>query len=221
MLEPQTLRFLSRIKKNNNRAWFESHRADYEAARIDYANFIDLVIDELQKLDPSITGLTSRDCVYRFYRDIRFSKDKTPYKDYFGASIKRSGRKSPYAGYYFHCLPGGSFAGGGLWMPEAATLKAVRQEIDYNFDEFAAIVNDKTFKKYFGDLHKGADISLSTVPKGYEKENPAISYLKLKCLIAETTITDEELLKPTLHRKVISVFRVLQPMLNFINRAID
>jgi uncharacterized protein (TIGR02453 family) len=220
MLEPQTLRFLTRIKKNNNRAWFESHRAEYEAARIDYANFIELVIDELQKSDPTITGLTSRECVYRFYRDIRFSKDKTPYKDYFGASIKREGRKSPYAGYYFHCLPGGSFAGGGLWMPEAANLKAVRQEIDYNYDEFSSIVKDKSFKKHFGDLLKTPELSLSAVPKGYEKDNPAISYLKLKCMIAETTISDEDLLKPTLHRKVINIFKALQPLLNFINRAI-
>jgi uncharacterized protein (TIGR02453 family) len=221
MLEPQTLKFLSSIKKNNNKPWFETHRAAYEAARIDYANFIELVIDELQKSDPTITGLTSRDCVYRFYRDVRFSKDKTPYKNYFGATIKRGGRKTKYAGYYFHCMPGGSFAGGGLWMPEAEHLKLVRQEIDYNYDEFLSIVKDKTFKKYFGDLHKGDDISLANVPKGYEKDNPAIPYLKLKCLIAETEIGDAELTKATLHRKVINVFRAIQPLLNFINRSLD
>lgn len=221
MLEPQTLKFLSAIKKNNNKAWFESHRAAYEAARIDYANFIELVIDELQKTDPSITGLTSRHCVYRFYRDVRFSKDKTPYKNYFGATIKRGGRKTKYAGYYFHCMPGGSFAGGGLWMPEAADLKTVRQEIDYNYDEFLSIVKDKNFKQYFGDLHRDADISLANAPKGYEKDNPAIPYLKLKCLIAETEIGDDELVKPTLHRKVINVFKAIQPLLNFINRALD
>jgi uncharacterized protein (TIGR02453 family) len=221
MLEPQTLKFLSAIKKNNNKPWFETHRTAYEAARIDYANFIDLVIDELEKSDPTITGLTSRNCVYRFYRDVRFSKDKTPYKNYFGATIKRGGRKTKYAGYYFHCMPGGSFAGGGLWMPEAADLKTVRQEIDYNYDEFLSIVKDKTFKKYFGDLHKDADISLANAPKGYEKDNPAIPYLKLKCLIAETSIGDDELVKSTLHRKVINTFKAIQPLLNFINRALD
>jgi uncharacterized protein (TIGR02453 family) len=221
MLEPQTLKFLSSIKKNNNKAWFETHRPAYEAARIDYANFVDLVIDELQKSDPTITGLTSRDCVYRFYRDVRFSKDKTPYKNYFGATIKRGGRKTRYAGYYFHCMPGGSFAGGGLWMPEPEHLKTVRQEIDYNYDEFLSIVRDKNFKKYFGDLHKSEDISLVNAPKGYEKDNPAVPYLKLKCLIAETEIGDEELTKSTLHRKVINVFKAIQPLLNFINRSLD
>jgi uncharacterized protein (TIGR02453 family) len=221
MLEPQTLKFLSSIRKNNNKAWFETHRAAYEAARIDYANFIELVIDELQKSDPTITGLTSRDCVYRFYRDVRFSKDKTPYKDYFGATIKRGGRKTRFAGYYFHCMPGGSFAGGGLWMPEAEHLKLVRQEIDYNYDEFLSIVREKNFKKHFGDLHKSADISLANAPKGYEKDNPAVPYLKLKCLIAETGIGDDELIKASLHRKLINVFKAIQPLLNFINRALD
>jgi uncharacterized protein (TIGR02453 family) len=221
MLEPQTLKFLSSIKKNNNKAWFETHRAAYEAARIDYANFIELVIDELQKSDPTITGLTSRDCIYRFYRDVRFSKDKTPYKNYFGATIKRGGRKTKYAGYYFHCMPGGSFAGGGLWMPEPENLKLVRQEIDYNYDEFLSILKEKNFRKYFGDLHKDEDISLVNAPKGYEKDNPAVPYLKLKCLIAETEIGDDELTKATLHRKVINVFKTIQPLLNFINRSLD
>ena len=221
MLEPQTLKFLSGIKRNNNKTWFDAHRAQYEAARIDYANVIDLVIDELQKTDPSITGLTSKDCVYRFNRDIRFSKDKTPYKDYFGASIKRGGRKSRFAGYYFHCLPGGSFAGAGLWKPELVDLKTVRQEIDYNYDEFHSIVNDKAFRKLFGELQTGGDLSLSTMPKGYEKDNPAGAYLKLKCIIAEAGITDEELLKSTLHRKIITIFKTIKPLIDFINRALD
>src|SRR5687768_16744933 len=123
MLEPQTLTFLKALKKNNNKPWFDAHRAEYEAARIDFRNFIQLVIDALQKKDTTITGLTARDCLFRINRDIRFSKDKTPYKSNFGASIKRGGRKSGFAGYYFHCEPGASFIGGGLWMPEAEPLK--------------------------------------------------------------------------------------------------
>jgi uncharacterized protein (TIGR02453 family) len=221
MLEPQTLRFLGRLKKNNNKPWFDAHRADYEAARIDFANFIELLIDDLQKKDPSLAGISSRDCVYRINRDIRFSKDKTPYKTYFGAAIQRGTRKSVFAGYYFHCSPGNSFAGGGLWKPEPPALKKVRQEIDYNYEEFSRIVNDKTFKKYFGGLERGGDISLSTVPKGYEKDNPAIDYLKLKCIIAEAKIPDEELTKGSLHKKIMNLFTALKPMLDFINRAVE
>src|SRR6476469_4765235 len=109
MLEPQTLKFLSQLKKNNNKAWFDAHRIQYEAARTDFSNFIQLVIEALQKSDPTLTGLTAKDCLFRINRDIRFSKDKSPYKTNFGAIIKQGGRNSAYAGYYFHCSPGSSF----------------------------------------------------------------------------------------------------------------
>lgn len=221
MLEPQTLRFLSQLRKNNNKPWFDAHRALYEAARIDFSNFIQLVIEAVQKSDTTITGLTSRDCLFRINRDIRFSKDKTPYKMAFGASIKRGGRKSPFAGYYFHLEPGASFIGGGLWMPETAVLKNMRQEIDYNGEEFGSILGEKNFKKIYGDLYKGADVRLSTMPKGYEKNNPAADYLRLKSFIAETRLADEELTKASLHKKTVAAFEALQPLLQFINRTIE
>lgn len=221
MLEPQTLKFLTQLKKNNNKPWFDAHRAQYEAARIDFSNFIQLLIEALQKSDTTITGLTSRDCLFRINRDIRFSKDKTPYKSNFGASIKRGGRKSGFAGYYFHLEPGASFIGGGLWMPEAPALKNMRQEIDYNWEEFQGILEEKSFKKIYGDLYKGGDVSLSTMPKGYEKDNPAAGYLRLKSFIAETRIEDEELTKGSLHKKTLAAFEALQPLLNFINRTLE
>ena len=221
MLEPQTLKFLSQLKKNNNKPWFDAHRAQYEAARLDFSNFIQLVIDALQKTDTTITGTASRECLFRINRDIRFSKDKSPYKTNFGASIKRGGRKSGFAGYYFHCEPGHSFIGGGLWMPEAQPLKNVRQEIDYSWEEFRNLLKEKNFKKIYGDLYKGADVSLSTMPKGYEKDNPAAGYLKLKSFIAETRVNDEELTKASLHKKTVAAFGALQPLLNFINRSVD
>jgi uncharacterized protein (TIGR02453 family) len=221
MLEPQTLKFLSQLKKNNNKPWFDSHRAQYEAARIDFSNFIQLVIDAVQKSDTTITGLTAKECQFRINRDIRFSKDKRPYKENFGAFICRGGKKSIYAGYYFHLAPGNSFIGGGLWQPEPENLKKVRQEIDYIWEVFSSILKYKNFKKIYGDLYKGEDMSLSRMPKGYEEDNPAIDYLKLKSLIAETEITDEELTKSTLHKKTVAAFEALQPLLNFINRSLD
>lgn len=221
MLQPQTLRFLSQLKKNNNKPWFDSHRAQYEAARIDFSNFIQLVIDAVQKSDTTITGLTAKDCQFRINRDVRFSKDKRPYKENFGAFICRGGKKSIYAGYYFHLAPGNSFMGGGLWQPEPGNLKKVRQEIDYNWEEFQSILKNKNFKKIYGDLYKGSDVSLSRMPKGYEENNPAIDYLKLKGLIAETKIADGDLTKSTLHKKTVAAFEALQPLLNFINRSLD
>lgn len=220
MLEPQTLRFLSALKKNNNRDWFEASRAKYEAAKIDFQNFIQLVIDDLQRKDTTITGLTARECLFRINRDVRFSNDKSPYKVNFGASIKQGGRKSPFAGYYFHCEPGSSFIGGGLWMPDNNALKIVRQEVDYCWEEFRSLLQERKFHKTYGDLYKGSDISLSTNPKGYDKTNPAIDYLKLKCFIAETPVSDEELTSPSLHKKTVAAFEALQPLLQFINRSL-
>jgi uncharacterized protein (TIGR02453 family) len=221
MLEPQTLKFLSQLKKNNNKPWFDAHRAQYEAAKIDFSNFIQLVIDAVQKSDTTVTGLTAKDCQFRINRDVRFSKDKRPYKENFGAFICRGGKKSIYAGYYFHLAPGNSFIGGGLWHPEPANLKKVRQEIDYNWEEFSSIIKNKNFKKIYSDLYKGEDVSLSRMPKGYEEDNAAIDYLKLKSLIAETKITDEDLTKAALHKKTVVAFEALQPLLNFINRSLD
>src|SRR5215212_6433377 len=206
MLQPQTLKFLSQLKKNNSKSWFDSHRMQYEAGRIDFSNFIQLVIDALQKTDTIITGLTAKDCQFRINRDVRFSKDKRPYKENFGAFICRGGKKSVYAGYYFHCAPGNSFMGGGLWMPEGPNLKKLRQEIDYNWDEFQSILKEKNFKKVYGDLYQGDDVKLSRMPKGYEMDNPAIEYLKLKCFIAETRIADEELVRSSLHKKTLGAF---------------
>jgi uncharacterized protein (TIGR02453 family) len=221
MLEPQTLKFLSQLKKNNNKPWFDAHRAQYEAARIDFSNFIQLLIEALQKSDTTITGITAKDSQFRINRDVHFSKDKRPYKDNFGAFIARGGKKSIFAGYYFHLAPGNSFIGGGLWQPEPASLKKVRQEIDYNWDEFKSIVTNKNFKKIFGDLYKGEDMSLKRMPKGYAEDHPAISYLKLQSLIAEQKIADEDLTKATLHKKALNAFQALQPLLDFINRSLE
>jgi uncharacterized protein (TIGR02453 family) len=220
MLEPQTLKFLTGLKKNNNKPWFDAHRAQYEAARIDFQNFIQLVIDDLGRTDTTIAGLQARDCLFRINRDIRFSNDKTPYKANFGASIKQGGRKSPYTGYYFHLEPGRSFVGGGLWMPEPATVKAVRQEIDYNWPEFQGLITEKAFKTVYGDIYKGSDVSLSKAPKGYEPEHPALAYLKLKSFIAETPVADAELTTAALHKKTVAACKALHPFLQFINRAL-
>jgi uncharacterized protein (TIGR02453 family) len=178
------------------------------------------VIDDMERKDPTIAGATARECLFRINRDVRFSKDKSPYKSNMGASIKQGGKKSPFAGYYFHCEPGQSFVGGGLWMPDNIALKKVRQEIDYCWQEFEAIIKEKKFKTVFKDLSKADGISLSTTPKGYEKDNPAIGYLKLKSFIAETKISDEELTKASLHKKTVAAFEALQPLLAFINRTI-
>lgn len=221
MLLPATIKFLKDLKKNNDKSWFDAHRPQYEAAKKNFEQFIQAVIDKHGKQDSSIKELTAKSCMFRINRDVRFSKNKSPYKTNFGASINRGGKKSIYAGYYFHCEPGESFVGGGLWMPMPPETKKIRQEIDYCFDEFKKIVNNKKFKGIYGDLYQGEDVALTRVPQGFEKDNPAGEFLKLKSWLAMQSIKDSELTSDGLVKKTVGAFEALQPLLAFLNRALD
>lgn len=221
MLQPATLKFLRALKKNNTREWFAKNRNAYEAAREDFESMIQSVILSLGKKDVSIASLTARDCLFRINRDIRFSKNKAPYKHNMSASIISGGKKSLLAGYYFHLEPGGkSFLGGGRFMVEPDMLKKIRQEIDYSWGGFSKIVKNGKFAAMYGDLQKGEGWSLSREPKGYEKGNPAIDYIKLKSWVAITPLTDEDLAGSQLVKKVTAAFVTLQPLILFLNRAL-
>jgi uncharacterized protein (TIGR02453 family) len=221
MLQATTIKFLKDLKKNNNKPWFDANRKKYEEAKKDFELFIQTIIDKHGKKDATIKELKAKDCMFRINRDIRFSKDKTPYKINMGASINRGGRKSVFAGYYFHCEPGDSFVGGGIWVPMPPELKKVRQEIDYNFDEFKKIIDAKKFKSVYGELSKSDGISLTKVPQGFEKDNPAADYLKLKSFIALQPLKDTDLTSKDLIKKVTDAFETLQPLLEFINKALE
>ncbi len=221
MLQSSTIQFLRQLKKNNSKEWFDKNRPLYESAKTDFAAFIDSLIKMHSKNDEEIATLEGKNCTFRINRDVRFSKNKSPYKTNMGASLNRGGKKSAYAGYYFHLEPGGSFAGGGIWMPEAGDLKKIRQEIDYNWEEFRGIITGKKFKSVYGKLDESAEFKLSRPPKGYDEENPAIEVLKLKSYIAMIPLKDEDLTAKTLFKKVTDAFSALQPLLVFLNRAID
>jgi uncharacterized protein (TIGR02453 family) len=213
------LSFLRKLQKNNNKPWFDANRNAYLEAKEQMEELVDSLIAEFGKHDPAIAHLTAKECMFRINRDVRFSKDKSPYKTNFGALICAGGKKSPLAGYYVHIEPGSGFTGGGLWMPMPPALAKVRQEIDYNFDEFKGILNASAFKKQYGDLYKGEDVSLSRVPKGYEADNPAAAYLKLKSIVAMRPLTDVEINSKDLKKICIQSFKALKPMVDFLNRA--
>jgi uncharacterized protein (TIGR02453 family) len=221
MLQSSTVKFLKDLKKNNNREWFEANRKQYEAAKKDFENLVQAVIEIHSKKDEELASLKAKDCMFRINRDIRFSKDKSPYKTNFGAHINKGGRKSTCAGYYFHCSPAESFVGGGLWMPMPDELKKVRQEIDYCFDEFSKIISNKKFKTVYGGLDKSDDMSLSRPPKGYEDSNPAIEFIKLKSFIAMQQLDEADLTNKILVKKITDAFATLQPLIKFINRAVE
>ncbi|MEJ0104796.1 MAG: DUF2461 domain-containing protein [Bacteroidota bacterium] len=221
MILPSTLKFLKDLKKNNNKPWFEAHRKEYEAAKKDFEQLIQSVIDKLGKKDKTISHLKAKDCMFRINRDVRFSKDKSPYKSNMGAYINRGGKKSLYGGYYFHCEPGHAFVGGGIWMPMPPELSKVRQEIDYNFTELKKIISSKKFKAVYNDLSRDPEYVLSRVPKGYEADNPAAEYLKLKSVVATAKVSDAELNSKDLVKTITTAFEALQPLLEFVNHSLD
>jgi uncharacterized protein (TIGR02453 family) len=221
MLAPATLQFLKALNKNNNKPWFDANRKAYEAAKTDFTNFIDLLIEKYAKKDASIAHLKAKDCMFRINRDVRFSKNKSPYKNNMGASINSGGKKSMTAGYYFHLQPvGESFIGGGLYMAMPDQLKNIRQEIDYNWKEFHKIISSKQFKTVYGSLYMGDDMKLVRPPKGYEADNPAIEYIKLKSWIGTCQLSDADLTSKDLLKKTITSFEALQPLLNFLNHGL-
>lgn len=221
MISPSTIKFLKDLKKNNNKPWFDAHRKEYENVKTDFAAFIQSVIDKHGKKDNTISHLKAKDCMFRINRDVRFSKDKSPYKTNMGAYINQGGKKSLFGGYYFHCEPGKSFVGGGIWMPMPPELSKLRQEIDYNFAEFKKIISSKKFRSVYNDVSRDAEYVLTRVPKGYEADNPAAEYLKLKSVVAMTPVTDAELTSKDLIKKVTGAFEALQPLLEFLNNSLD
>jgi uncharacterized protein (TIGR02453 family) len=222
MLAASTIQFLKKLDKNNNKAWFDANRKQYEAAKLDFANLTGQVIAQFGKKEPAIALLQPKECVFRINRDVRFSKNKAPYKNNMGASIKAGGKKSLSAGYYIHLEPGGkSFVGGGLYMPDANIVGKIRQEIDYNYAEFLKIVQNKKFVAQYGGLDFSEGMSLVREPKGYEKENPAITYIKLKSWVATAPLSDTALQDKNLATQLTKAFEYLQPLISFLNEGMN
>lgn len=218
MIQKNTLLFLKGLAQNNHKDWFEKNRKVYENAKADYLQFVTVVLNEMKTIDESLLNIEPKHCVFRINRDVRFSKNKDPYKTNMGAHFSMGGKKIQTAGYYFHCEPGKSFIAGGIWMPMANELKNIRQEIDYNYTEFKSIVTKPNFKKVFGTLDN--EFKLSRPPKGYEENNEAIEFLKLKSFTVTAPISDKDLTDKNLVKKVITHFETMKPFIQFLNRSL-
>jgi uncharacterized protein (TIGR02453 family) len=216
MHNTQILSFLSDLKANNNREWFEDNKARYKES---YANFLDLVqsvIDGVGKFDEDIIHLDPKKCAYRIYRDIRFSKDKTPYKTHFGAEMAPGGRRSGLAGYYIHLEPGGSIVAGGIWHPPAENLGKIRQEIDYNGSQLKKIIQSRKFIDVYGEIRGD---KLKKAPKGYDPDHEDIELLKFKDYLAYTSLKDSTVKGKNYLGTVVEYFEVLKPFNDFLNEA--
>jgi len=214
------LKFLKELDLNNNREWFAANKSWFEDVKKQFDEFSKSVIIEISKFDEDIKNVDAKDCVFRIYKDIRFSHDKTPYKTHFGVFIASAGgRKSQRGGYYIHLDPAGSFVGVGVWCPPPPLLKALRQSVYDNIDELNDIRNNENFKKYFSGFF-GED-KLKNVPPGFPKDFREAELLKLKHYLVEYKLTDELLKSPDFMLKVVDVLKQAYPFNCFLNYTVD
>jgi len=218
MIQQQTLDFINELVENNNREWFMANKERYDLARENVIDFTSKLIKLMHKVDPALSpDLDAKKCVMRIYRDIRFSKNKTPYKNNFGISLPTTGTKLGGAEYYLHIQPGKSFIAGGYWMPEANHLKAIRQEIDYNGHDLTTIIDDPEFVKLFGDFR--AQDKLKTLPRDYTADNKNIELLKLKSFIVMHALTDKEIMSDKAADTIAQLCSKIYPLNIFLRNA--
>jgi uncharacterized protein (TIGR02453 family) len=215
-IKKSTLDFLNQIKSNNNRDWFLNNRPSYMKSRENFEVFVQKLIDQIIEFEPIMKGLEVKSCVYRFNRDIRFSNDKSLYKTHFGAFIVRGGKKNgdKFAGYYFHIEPGASIIAGGAYMPPAQWLSAIREKIDSEPDRFLKILNNKEFKKFFGQL---SGEKLKKAPKGYPSDHPHVDLLKFKSYLVVNEVSDHQALSENFNEYVLQAMKAMKPLNDFLN----
>ena len=212
------LNFLDNLSQNNYKAWFDTHRTDYETARDIFNQFVDYLIDELRTSD-NLQGLSAKECVARIYRDIRFSRDKSPYHANLSAIIAPGGRKSVTQGYYVSLQPHGqSLVAGGLYMPSPEQLDRFRQAIDQHAGEFKAITGNPAFVGQFGKIEGER---LKTAPKGYDRAHPEVNLLRLKQVTALHHFSDQTVLAGDFPEKAVIVCKVMEPFLNYLDEVLQ
>lgn len=213
------LKFLKDLAKNNNREWFEKNKPKYLEAKQSFESFLEAYHKEMVKFDESLGGLNPRKMGFRIYRDVRFSKDKRPYKVNMGAGFSPNGKMEQEPGYYLHLEPNNkSFVAGGIYMPNPENLAKIRQEIDYNADKLLKIFKDKKFKKYFSELDDFD--KLKTAPKGYPKDHQHIKLLQHKSFIVSQPFTDTQVMDKKFVRNVAEVCRSIKMLNDYLNEAI-
>lgn len=213
-VSPKVFDFLRQLTENNNREWFTENKNLYTESQENIVLFLEDLIKEMSEFDSELGKIDAKKSLFRIYRDTRFSKDKTPYKTNFGASLGM-GKGSQKGGYYLHLEPGKSFIAGGIYMPESSVLKTLRKEVSLYGQEFLNILNDKEFKKYFPELDQ--DDKLKKVPQGFEKEDPMAEYLKLKSFIVVYNLSDKEIQDKNASKNLAKIFKVMKPLNDFLN----
>lgn len=212
--------FLKDLKENNNKEWFEKNKARYELVKKSYYEFTAEILAAMKKLDPSLDVLEVKNCVFRINKDVRFSKDKSPYKTALGIILTPYGKKMQLAGYYIHLEDGQCFTGGGLYMPPNDMVKKVRNEITTFPDEFLSIVKSKNFVKTYSDLDKNPSFMLSKPPKGMDIHDPIADYVRLKSFTTAKPFANEELYNENFVSQCANELKQLKDFIHFLNRGL-
>ncbi|MCK5169815.1 MAG: DUF2461 domain-containing protein [Bacteroidales bacterium] len=219
MLSKNLLQFLNNLKENNYKEWFHENKPTYQLVKKEFEQLIAHTIAEIAQFDDSVKNIDPKKCIFRINRDIRFSKDKSPYKTNFGGFIVPGGRNAGFAGYYIHIEPGNCFLAGGIYMPSPDRLKAVRTEIFENTENFKKIINSKNFKKHFKKI-AGED-QLKNAPKGFPKDFENVDLLRHKHYTVVKYIDAKLVTSDKFMDKISEVFKALHPFNSFINEAIN
>ena len=214
----KVIEFLEELAKNNNREWFQKNKKWYEESRDKFLFLTDVMINEIRKFDPEIPVVSPKDCMFRIFRDVRFSNDKQPYKTNFGSYISKGGRKGMYSGYYFHIGTEESFVGGGLYMPPSEPLKAVRKHLAENAEEFLEIINQPSFKKIYPVMY---DDKLKTAPKGFPKDHEYIDLLRYKSFVFSKLLSRKDIQGEKYIQIMVEACRQLYPINHFLNNAVE
>ena len=213
--------FLTYLIPNNNKPWFDANKGRYKEAQAIFNDFASELLERVQGFDPEVRGLTLKDCTYRFYRDLRFSKDKTPYKTHFGIFIAKDGKCSGHSGYYFHIeSPQAGYLGGnlmccGAYAPEPKVMRSIREEFMLTGE---ALVQAMSKAKGFELEWDGA---LKKIPKGFPADSPYAEYFRLKKILITRYFDDEFLFKPDLAKRAADLFATCTEFNTILNRAID
>lgn len=217
-LKSTTFDFLRQLAQHNNREWFAENKYRYEEAKADLFPLIRELIGVFSSIDEQYPAdAEPKKVLMRIYRDVRFSKNKDPYKLNYGLAFDVKGYGPTTPSYYIHLQPGNCFFGVGFWQPESAILKKVREEIDYNGDEFQQIINSPTFK---GQFILSQEDRLKKAPKGYELDHPYLDYLKLKSFIAIYKLEETEFFESSIVNKLKTAFQNIQPFVLFLRNAV-
>lgn len=220
MIQINSFAFLKKLKKNNSKEWLDDNKKLYESTKNDILSLTSKLIASISDIDKTIstTYLEPKKCITRLNRDLRFAKDKTPYKTDYYIVLNKNGKNSPSAFYYLHIEPNNCFVGGGVYNPQPEELKKIRQEIDYSFPEWESII--VYLKQHFPEGISNSGV-LNKVPKGFNEQNPASEFLKMKGFYTTMKLTDKEMMSNDIIIKINSCFAATKPLVDFLNRAID